>query len=229
LYKSQVFKGEKMTIHELRYPGESAEYRQARDELLHAEMNLRAQIEEVAAMRRALPLGGEVADYVFEGTDGSVKLADLFDDGKDTLILYSYMFGHDADVPCPMCSAYLDSVDGQAPHIAQRVNFAVVARNTIDTFARIATERGWRNLRLLSASDNAYAQDYHSEMPDGSQLPLCNVFVRRDDRIFHFWSSEMFFAPSTTHPRHIDMLWPLWHYFDLTPEGRENWMPGLKY
>ncbi|MDA1074078.1 MAG: DUF899 family protein [Proteobacteria bacterium] len=218
-----------MTIHSIRYPGEDEAYRRARDELLEAEMALRAKIEEVAAIRRGLPPGGLAQDYRFEGAQGPVNLSELFEDGKDTLILYSYMFGPGATSPCPMCSAFLDSADGQIAHVTERVNFAVVARNTIDAFQNIAGQRGWRNLQLLSAANNTYASDYHSEMPDGNQVPMCTVFTRRDGQIRHFWSSEMFFAPSDWHPRHIDMLWPLWHYFDLTPEGRESWMPALDY
>ena len=30
--------------------------------------------------------------------------------------------------------------------------------------------------------------------------------------------------------RHVDMIWPLWNLFDLTPEGRGgNWFPRLSY
>ena len=86
---------------ELRYPGESAEYRAARDELLAREIELRRQMEAVAEMRRELPSGGEVPeDYVFrgEGPDGGaadVRLSDLFAPGKDSLVIYSFMFPRD--------------------------------------------------------------------------------------------------------------------------------------
>ena len=86
-------------LHEGRFPGESDEYRRARDELLQAEVDLRRQIEAVAAQRRELPLGGEVpVDYTFEEWDADtdaarpVRLSELFEDGKDTLFLYSFMF-----------------------------------------------------------------------------------------------------------------------------------------
>src|SRR3981189_3449133 len=86
-------------IHEIRFPGESDEYRQARDDLLRAEMELRAHTEAVAEQRRQLPLGGEVAqDYEFQewdtvtGSPRAVKLSELFEGDKDTLFLYSFMF-----------------------------------------------------------------------------------------------------------------------------------------
>jgi len=213
----------------IQFEGESAEYRAARDRLVEAETALRAQIEEVAALRRKLPLGRVAEDYVFEGAEGPVRLSELFADGKDSLLLYSYMFGPEAEAPCPMCTCFLDGADGYVPHLEQRLNFAVVARAPYARFARLAEGRGWQNVRLLSAADNTYANDYFSETPDGAQLPLANVFVRRDDGIHHFWATEMFFAPSEFHPRHVDMLWPLWHFLDLTPEGRGDFMPGLKY
>ena len=80
-----------------RFPGESEEYRRARDELLEAEIDLRRHEERVAAQRRELPLGGAVqTDYEFDEWDSAaggprtVRLSELFD-GKDTLFLYSFM------------------------------------------------------------------------------------------------------------------------------------------
>src|SRR2546423_14271141 len=79
----------------LRFPGESEEYRRERNRLLEAEVALRRAIEEVAAQRRRLPPGGVVPDdYEFEdAVDGaSVRFSELFAAGKDTLVVYSFMF-----------------------------------------------------------------------------------------------------------------------------------------
>ncbi len=210
------------------FPNESAEYRVKRDELLEAEIALRAKMEEVAQLRRALPMGGAAQNYEFEGRSGAVTLDDLFGTHA-TLIVYSYMFGPGDDNPCPMCSAYVDSVNGQVKHINQRAAFALVARSPYERIAQLAAARGWDDLPWYSAAGNSYAQDYRSEMPNGAQVPMVNVFTKQDGEIRHFWNSEMFFAPSDTHPRHVDLLWPLWSYFDLTPEGRGDFMPGLNY
>jgi predicted dithiol-disulfide oxidoreductase (DUF899 family) len=219
--------------HEIRFPSESAAYRAARDRLLEAEMALREQTEAVAELRRALPAGGAVPeDYVFAAAaDGvPVRLSALFGDGKDDLVLYSYMFKNEDEAPCPMCTAFLDHLDGGAPHITQHVNLAVAARAEPDKLRAVAAARGWENLRLLSSAGNDYNKDYAAESPDGSQFPMCSVFRRRGDEIRHFWSSEMFFAPAPAHPRHIDLLWPLWNFFDFTPGGRgADWFPGLSY
>ncbi|MDX1381983.1 MAG: DUF899 family protein, partial [Xanthomonadales bacterium] len=102
-------------LHEFRFPNESDEYRDARDALLRAERELLAEVERVAGLRRALPPGGEVPeDYVFEECARDlrdnqavheVRLSELFEDGKDTLILINTMFAPGADRPCPMCNA----------------------------------------------------------------------------------------------------------------------------
>ena len=72
--------------HDVRFPGESDDYRSARNELLQAEAELREKLEAVAALRRKLPLGGPAKDYVFdELVNGEVRqgqLSDLFEDGK---------------------------------------------------------------------------------------------------------------------------------------------------
>ena len=112
----------------MRFPGESDEYRQARDALLQAEADLRDRTEAVAEQRRQLPLGGTVPlDYEFlecdtaTGSPRPVRLSDLFAGGKDTLFLYSFMFiagpdGNPIGSPCPNCTSIIDAVAGQAPH-----------------------------------------------------------------------------------------------------------------
>jgi len=226
------------TMHAKRFPGESEDYRQARDALLRAELELRRRVEEVAALRRRLPPGGAVPrDYVFEegasdlddrDTVRTVSLSQLFGD-HDVLVLYNFMFGPRMEKPCPMCSSFLDALNGNAKHIGQRVALAVVARSPIARIRDFARERGWRRLRLLSSAKNDYNRDYHGEEPDGAQNPMLNVFARRDGEIRHCWASEAFFAPSEPgqNQRHLDPMWPLWNVLDVTPAGRGEWYPGL--
>ena len=222
-------------LHAIRYPGESDGYRAARTRLLQAELDLRRQLEAVAALRRELPLGGRVeTDYVFEeATDGEprpVRLSELFAPGKRSLVLYSYMYGPAMPEPCPMCTSFLDGIDAYAPHLTQRVNLAVVAKSPANRLRAWASRRGWKGLRLLSSAANSYNRNYVAETPDGQQLPACNVFTRTDDGIFHFWAAEMLYVPTGGHPRHLDLLWPIWNFFDLTPEGRgTDWLPKLTY
>ncbi len=229
-------------LHAIRFPGESAAYRRARDELLRAEIALRGQIEAVAAQRRALPVGGAVAeDYVFEeGTPGlddtvivrSVRLSELFAAGKPSLIVYSFMYGPDMLTACPMCTALLDSLNGSATHVAQRANLVVVAKSPIKRVRAFARERGWNQLRLLSSAGNRYNADYRGETAAGAQMPTLNVFVQNGNTVRHSYNAELLFAPGNAghDPRHVDSIWPLWNLFDFIPQGRgADWYPGLGY
>jgi predicted dithiol-disulfide oxidoreductase (DUF899 family) len=238
------------------FPGESPEYRAARDRLLEREVELRRAMEAVAATRRELPPGGTVPeDYVFRGAgaDGApteVRLSDLFSAGKDSLAIYSFMFPRDpgderpgpasgqtaqlplAEGPCPSCVAFLDQLDGAAEHAGQHVNLAVVAKSPLPRVLTFAEERGWRRLRLLSSADNSYNRDYHAETAEGHQRPMLTVFHRDGDAIRHFWSSELFYAPwePGQDPRHVGTLEPVWNLLDMTPEGRPaDWDEQLSY
>lgn len=229
-------------LHDKRFPGESDVYRAARNALLKEEMALRRQIESVAEFRRKLPLGGKVKeDYVFVEEGGALespgsarqtRLSELFEAGKDTLLIYSFMFAPDADQPCPMCNALLDGLNGNAVHIRQRVNLAVVAKAPIEKINNWARRQDWQHLRFLSSEKNHYNRDYFAEQAGVGQLPSINVFVRDKDHIHHFYNSELLYVASEQgqHPRHADMIWPLWNVFDLTPQGRgETWMPRIDY
>jgi predicted dithiol-disulfide oxidoreductase (DUF899 family) len=232
------------SLHEIRFPGDSDEYRRARNELLQAEIDLRRQTEAVAAKLRKLPLGGPVpSDYSFEEWDADkeatrpVHLSELFAKGKDTLYLYSFMFipgkaGLPLEEGCPSCTSIIDAMDGAAQHLTQQINFAAVAKVPIEQFRAHAKSRGWRHVRLLSSASNSYNRDYLGEAPDGSQLPNANVFVRQDGKIHHLWSSELFHvAPDPGQDmRHVDFMWPMWSVLDHTPGGRgADWGAKLAY
>jgi predicted dithiol-disulfide oxidoreductase (DUF899 family) len=213
-----------------RFPNESDDYRRARNALLVEEIELRRHIERVAELRRQLPAGGEVIkDYRFESEDGPVTFADLFAD-KQTLVVYSYMYGPQRERPCPMCTSLMSAWDGEARDIEQRVGFAMVARSPIERLVAFKNERGWKNLKLYSDTSGDYTRDYVSA--EDADAPGFNVFTRRDGAIRHFWSGEM--GPETADPgqdpRGAPDLMPLWIILDATPEGRgTDWYPKLEY
>jgi predicted dithiol-disulfide oxidoreductase (DUF899 family) len=187
----------------LRFPNESMAYREARNALLAEGMELRRQVERVADHRRALPMGGEVKeDYVFEGETGRTKLSQLFVPDKETLAIYSFMFGPERERPCPGCTHFLDALEGSTRHILQRINFVVVAKSPVSRLQAFARERGWRHLRLLSTAGNNYDRDYfgdstalsaamrdQQEFKPGEEwdMPILNVFRRNGGTIHHFW------------------------------------------
>ncbi|HEY2111572.1 MAG TPA: DUF899 family protein [Dongiaceae bacterium] len=216
----------------VRIPNESAGYRAARAALLAEEIELRRHIERVAAQRRALPPGGKViGDYRFHGEDGPTDFAGLFAD-KQTLAVYSYMFGPERQRPCPMCTNLLGAWEGNAADIGQRISLVVVARSPIERLIAWKRERGWKNLRLYSDLNDAYSRDYFGLLPDGSEIPAFNVFTRRDGTIRHFWSGEMIgsTADPGQDPRGAPDPAPLWMVLDCTPEGRGgDWYPKLDY
>jgi predicted dithiol-disulfide oxidoreductase (DUF899 family) len=215
-----------------RFPNESAEYRRARQALLVEEIELRRQIERVAELRRQLPPGGEVAKtYAFEGDNGVTDFAGLFGD-KETLVIYSYMFGPQREKPCPMCTSLLSAWDGEVPDITQRVALAIVARSPIERLTAFKRERGWRHLPLFCDLDGDYSRDYHGIGKDGGDDAAFNVFTRRDGTIRHFWAGEMSAASADPgqDPRGAPDLMPIWTILDCTPEGRgTDWYPKLGY
>lgn len=235
----------------LSYPNESAEYRQARNVLLDAEMALRRQAEAVAALRRALPPGGELrVDYLFRRLDShqreeQVRLSELFE-GKPSLILYSYMFGPERDEPCTGCTHLLDGLDGAARHVGQVVPFYVVARSPLSRLVAWARERRWPHLRFLSAEGNSYTSDYFGNTAGVTRAmreergyeagkdwdePMINVFRKDGETVRHFWGGELVYAPEEPgqHHRALDALDPVWGLLDLLPEGRGSFFPQLTY
>jgi predicted dithiol-disulfide oxidoreductase (DUF899 family) len=212
------------------FPNESHEYRQARNVLLSEEIELRRHIERVAALRRALPYGGEVPeDYAFDSANGAVHLSQLFGD-KDTLVVYSMMFGPQRERACPMCTAMLTSWEGTARNLRERVALAVTARSPIKRLLDFKKERGWQNLQIYSDIKGDYTRSYVSA-PDGD-VPGLSVFTRGDGTVRHFWSGEMSgeMADPGQDPRGAPDLDSLWTILDLTPAGRgATWYPKLEY
>jgi len=234
----------------LTYPNESADYRAARLDLLADEMALRRQIEAVAAKRRALPPGGEIGeDYVFERIGAfqrpeTVKLSELFGD-KPTIILYSFMFGPERDVPCAGCTHMLDSMNGGARYIDDRAPLYIVAKSPIARLVAWARQRGWGHMTFLSDVTTRYSADYFGDtrkfpaamradrkLGPGEEWDetIFNTFRKQGETVRHHWGSEMAFAPSDPgqHHRAGDLVDSLWGFLDMTPEGRGDYFPTVE-
>ena len=220
------------------FPNESEDYRAMRARLLDAEIALRDQREQVAALRRALPAGPLVEDYVFEEGPRDLEAGDtplqqrplsaLFEDPDKPLVLVHFMLGKAQSEPCPMCTLWADGYAGVAHHLAQRVNLAVLVAGQLETFRDLARRRGWRDLRLLSAGESSIKRDLGVEGEDGSQMPAVSVFTREPDgRVRHAYSGGALLGEGQY--RGLDLMVPVWHVLDLTPEGRGDWLPRLAY
>ena len=208
---------------------ESPEYLAKREELRLAEVELMRQREHVAELRRALPQGAKLQDYEFlEGTK-SVRLSELFSAPGRSLVIYHFMFGKKQAKPCPMCTAWLDCANGIAHHLAQNIDFAVVAAADQAALRAFARERGWKRLRLLGAGDSTFKYDLGSEDREGGQDSTISVFTRdRDGSLRHTYSAHPRLGPDIRE-RGIDELNPIWNFLDLTPQGRGTFYASLEY
>jgi predicted dithiol-disulfide oxidoreductase (DUF899 family) len=166
------------------FPNESSEYRRARNALLVEEIELRRHIARVAAERRALPSGGEIPkDFELVSENGPIRFSNLFGD-KDTLLIYSMMFGPQRKAPCPMCTSFLSSWNGTAVNLRERAAIAVTARSPIERLVEFKKSRGLTNLPFVSDLTGEFTRAYVS--PKDEDIPGFSVFTRRDGTIRHF-------------------------------------------
>jgi len=206
---------------ELRYPNESREYRDARDSLLKDEQELIDKVKSVAERRRNLPPGGQLKEnYVFQwANDGKVgmrvKFSELFS-GKNTLLLYSFMYGPSWDKPCPSCTSLVDGFDRTWYQVTQDAALVAIAKAPAERINAWAKQRGWSQIALVSGSDSSYQADYKCQGDsDDMQWPVMHVFRRQGGKIVHFWGTEL-------SANHMDTVWPYWNLMDFTPEGRPD-------
>ena len=214
---------------------ESEDYRKAREALREAEIALRDQRERVAALRRALPQDTAVEDYVLiegprdlEAGDeplSEVRLSGLFEDHDKPLLLMHFMFGKKQAHVCPMCAMWADGYNAVQGHLRQRMNFAVAVAGDLAAFRGIARDRGWHDLRLVSTQTSTLKRDLGVEAADGGQDSAASVFTLGPDGTpRHFYSGGANLAE--TEWRGLDLLSPVWHFLDLMPDGRDDWMPA---
>jgi predicted dithiol-disulfide oxidoreductase (DUF899 family) len=227
------------TLQLTRLTNESAEYRARREELRLAEIDLMQRRERVAELRRRLPPGATVQDYVFEEgpadlTAGdsparNVRLSELFTGPHRSLVIYHLMYGKKQTKPCPMCTMWIDGLNGVAHHLAQNVDFVVAAAADLPALREHGRNRGWHNLRLLSCGPSTFKYDLRSEDEEGNQDSTISVFTRdADGALRHVYTAHPWMAENIKE-RGIDLLTPVYNMLDLTPEGRGDWYAKLAY
>ena len=227
------------TFRQTNLTNESPEYLAKREELRQAEIELMRTRERVAELRRSLPEGATIQNYEFlegpaslEDGDDPVKktwLSDLFTSTDRSLVIYHFMFGKKQTNACPMCTAWIDGYNGVAQHLAQNVDFAIVAAADPVTLRNYARSRGWDKLRLLSAGESTFKNDLGSEDQEGRQDSMISVFTKgKDGAVRHFYSGHPWLAEDIKE-RGIDELTPIWNLLDLTPQGRGTFYTSLDY
>lgn len=215
------------------FSGESSAYRDARRALLAEEIELRRHATRVVEQRRSLPPGPVIEkSYVFEDANGKrLRLVDLFGE-HHTLVTYFWMFGPQREQPCPMCTNWLGSVDGNARDIEQRAALRILGRSPVSRQLDFARSRGWSNLQFVQTVGDEYANDLSLLDEKGAESPALAVFRREGDVVRLYWASEMNedMADPGQDPRDYPDIASLWAVLDLTPEGRaKDWYPKLSY
>jgi predicted dithiol-disulfide oxidoreductase (DUF899 family) len=207
------------------------EWLAARKNLLAKEKQLTHERDALAEERRQLPWVRVEKNYVFDGPNGKVTLADLFA-GKSQLIIYHLMFGPDWQEACPSCSFNMDHTDRALVHLAQRdVSFAAVSRAPYPKIAAFKKRMGWR-FHWVSSNTNDFNRDYHVlftneelatgkvnynfslEAFPGTDAPGVSVFYKNQDgEIFHTYSA---------YARGTETTISTYNYLDLVPKGRDE-------
>jgi len=203
----------------------------ARNDLLTREKELTRLRDEVSRHRRELPWVKIDKEYVFDGPDGKVTLADLFD-GRSQLLVYHFMFGPGWEEGCKSCSYLADHFDGANWHLPHRdVTFVVVSRAPLAEIEPFKKRMGWR-FKWLSSHGNDFNFDYHVSATEdekaagkahynyrtdelmSEEMPGLSVFYKDENGdVFHTYS---------TYARGLDMLVGTYNFLDLVPKGRDE-------
>ena len=227
------------TLRHTRLQNESDEYIAKREQLRLAEIELMRQRERVAELRRVLPQGAVVQDYVFEEGPASleagdtptrkVRLSELFTAPGRSLVVYHFMYGKRQANACPMCTLLIDSLNGSAHHAAQNIDMVIVAAADPPTLRDHARARGWNKLRVLSSGGNTFKYDLLSEDREGRQDSAMSVFTKGEDGVVrHFYTGHPWLSENNRE-RGLDLLSPVYHLLDFTPQGRGSWYAELDY
>jgi len=159
----------------------------------------------------------------------TVRMSELFTGPDRSLVVYHLMYGKKQTKPCPMCTAWIDGINGVAHHLAQNVDFLIVAAADPGVLRGHARNRGWTRLRLLSSGRNTFKYDLGSEDREGNQDSTISVFTRDGNGVLHHSYSAHPRMAADVKERGIDLMSPIWHVLDLTPNGRGNWYSELEY
>lgn len=209
-------------------PKADDEYARARQALLDAEFELRDHVERVAEQRRALPSGPVVKEYEFFDGKRRLKLSDLFVDGKPDLFMYHIMYFQDDKEFCPMCSMWIDGLDGIAHHVTQRANIVAATLAPFEALQAWKERRGWRRIPVVADVGASFARDTCAEERDGTPASTVLVFKKTPEGVRHTYTAHAEMIKDISF-RGVDQLCPTWHVFDLLPSGRGDWVASNEY
>jgi predicted dithiol-disulfide oxidoreductase (DUF899 family) len=208
-----------------------AAWLRARRKLLVTEKKFQKLQDALGAARRSLPWVRVTKPYAFEGPNGALSLADLFD-GRSQLIVYHFMFTANNDAGCPHCSLRADGFNGINVHLQHRdVTMVAVSRAPYAKLAAYRQRMGW-SFPWVSSGDTDFNFDYQvSFTPEAiangtatynyaryessnTEREGHSVFVRnKRGHIYHTYSC---------YSRGNEPLNIHYHYLDMVPKGRDE-------
>jgi predicted dithiol-disulfide oxidoreductase (DUF899 family) len=200
----------------------------ARKELLAAEKALTRQRDQLTQQRQALPVVRVDKNYRFDAPGGAKSLGELFGNASQ-LIVYHFMLGPTAELPCRSCSFWAEQYDGIRVHLVHRdVNLVCVSRAPLTKIEQVRARMGWQ-FPWLSSHGSDFNADFgvtYDETQAGQLLynfgtqparvgesPGLSVFVRDGAEVFHSYS---------TYARGLDSLNATYQLLDLVPKGRDE-------
>jgi predicted dithiol-disulfide oxidoreductase (DUF899 family) len=167
------------------------EWLAARVELLAREKELTKLRDQLSADRRRLPMVEIRKDYVFEGPEGKVSLADLFH-GRSQLIVGHFMFHPDWNAGCPSCSAGADEMSkGHLEHVNKRdTTFVYVSRAPIEKIEKYKAEKGW-TFPWYSSYGSDFNYDFNVTLDESVQPIVYNYRTKEEyERRGESWEGE---------------------------------------
>jgi predicted dithiol-disulfide oxidoreductase (DUF899 family) len=239
-----------MTATDITYPKivTRGEWLAERKKFLAREKAFTKERDALNAERRRLPMVEIDKEYVFEGPQGKVRLADLFED-RHQLIVYHFMFepgdpppgksGEPFDEGCSGCSFVVDNLGYLAHFHARDTSVAVVSRAPIAKIQPFKARMGWK-VPWVSSFGSDFNYDFHVTTDEAVAPVEYNyqdkATLERKEETYHLHGEQpgmsvflrdddgRIFHAYSTYGRGLDMLMGTYHWLDHTPFGRqEEW------
>jgi predicted dithiol-disulfide oxidoreductase (DUF899 family) len=203
--------------------------------LLEHEKEHTKQYDKLNAELRRLPMVKLDKEYEFEGPNGTIGLADLFE-GRRQLIIYHFMFDPSWEKGCHGCTGLVNAL-GDISMLAERnTTFSVISRAPFEKLETYKIARGW-DIPWFSSFGTDFNYDFHvtldkkvapveynfkneEELTKGSTVPLhegeahgMSVFFNDDENIYHTYSA---------YARGTESRTDSYRLLDITPYGRQE-------
>jgi predicted dithiol-disulfide oxidoreductase (DUF899 family) len=188
----------------------------AREELLTKEKEMLRARDALAAERRRMPWMAVEKEYRFEGPEGEVGLADLFE-ARRQLIVYRAFYGSDVTTlapggsyperACVGCSMVADQVAHPAHLNARETTLAYVSNAPQAEIKGLRERHGWEHIPWYTLTDD-FDKDFGVDQWHGH-----NAFIREDEGIFRTYLID---------GRGDEQIGTTWSYLDMTALGRQE-------